>query len=1550
MSQDKVSGTEPRIIVINGNSVDLNLLDNLVGQSTAGSVFAGWEMKLKGGNHDSIFNKDEIENLKDSLYSKYKNKGSIGQKELDKILEQKKRSESYVSTNRLVEAFVEIRDNIKKIAPAQEHKPEPTPSNNPSQFSDTVVVNDDIDEIVAQQEARGLLKDAEYLNISDENLEKLSEELKNGKPDISAVKAYSSVLSKEIQKSVKDKSEKENDEPETQNSEQPIRKTPIRSKKSSETINLPPNVLAKYKNLKNKKYNVKYQANSDGTYSFIQTTGSDFKQKNIKVAIKNYDKEGNLLSINQTHNNGDVKLFQYDKDGKLTSLKKTFKNGDVRLFQYDKKGTNTTQMLIKPDGQVYAGVAGSNGKIAKMYLLKEMKGHKGNFTVVKNNNGTFSVIESSDKLQKEGIYSKEYKYNMDGKFVHMTKKRDVSKKPANQASKLNVNNSFSSKLLFPKKPVEPFINNYNGFNQKKTSDSVNNSKSTNKNQTVSGKSVHSSLPPSQASLIPGYENLLNYEYFPKTEAERAKFIKKEETSYPEKMRLCLADLRAVGVEFDIIQDNDGNYDALLNEKHCYLSNNRNGSNNKHVVFNKQGIIVKVSGDANGFGFTRTTNFVNGKPVVTSKQSLVKQNPRPKINPKTHVPYTVEEAFAKIQATAGNEVELIKTPNLTKWTIVRTDVNSKEMQGLKSIVYEFDAEGGLKYQLNNSAVDKSVLIGRKNSKTGNLEFKPFKNSAGILCEIPINVKQKCNEMMQANGKAKIVKGENTISIVQTTGQYLEKNNLAKIIHKYDPFGKLIEQEFTYNNGRTEKYYDSSKRGDDLAHIPNPIKINLPPQYQGKDTDTDQMIYGLKTEGPKYTAQKFASTLEENKAVLMKELRLTNEEYDNLCIIAMGIAEQETHFGQKKYNDTKENEHTQSDYDSRALWKKLANAYIWSDNDRAGHSQGISQINWNSANNDPVIKKRLERFGIKFFNNKDADPNSNLDGSISNQAIATMIILASNKNIAESSSWQQRLKNNNAKIKDPDKMLTTNDVIALLWNGAGGVVERMKSGETITIDTETITKTSTEYEYGQMKIKTKKLVGTFYAKAVRTYASEFFATPKSNSPGYLHTTQQDNIAGALGATRQDNTGMLGEVVFMPKTYRNAWRVAPKADENGKVIQPKQDVVDLIKTKSKLSSSYKMVLNELITDDYISFGKHGLTEKEAASLQDQDVKLLYIKDFKVSRNTKLSSEVNNLINSLGIKAYGEISSAQACREFAKDYLSLREFTVKNSSVSASSIMKNKRSRNPMDIRLLTGENALNYKINPAFYSGGIKQHTAKYVDLLDTDYPQFGVTKPKGVNPVLANGQYVSKEDRLYAEYGLDVATRIYESGGHCKNSTTTKLEYALGIDHMKIRGEGGRSLPNAKDMIEFYNAHPEIWNHLKYVDKNNGTSREFKATDINDLQCGLECVFIPGNGYEYEAGHNFTSDGFGECNADEHDNGQWTHFGNGKGEHGKLEVYKLSDRVVAINPNEYGNTTGRPVLLAIDLNPWFLTPEFKKIQAEYRKEHGMEMLKEEKPELW
>lgn len=218
----------------------------------------------------------------------------------------------------------------------------------------------------------------------------------------------------------------------------------------------------------------------------------------------------------------------------------------------------------------------------------------------------------------------------------------------------------------------------------------------------------------------------------------------------------------------------------------------------------------------------------------------------------------------------------------------------------------------------------------------------------------------------------------------------------------------------------------------------------------------------------TMQTFLDTIEGNKKNLMRDLGVTEDEYYRLANIAMGIAEQETHFGDNTFVSPIDEERTQL----RIIAKKIMSAFS------SDCSQGLTQIKYKTNFKAGSKNKRLaDKYGIK-------SAKDYMD-STSKCALATMIILADHLRTAESPKWQTRLKNNNAKIKNSKERITTEDIIALLWNGTGALEKRFDNPN----DVVKISDKNTASEW-KIQLHLAPKDGMSYPRYVRYYREKMF----------------------------------------------------------------------------------------------------------------------------------------------------------------------------------------------------------------------------------------------------------------------------------------------------------------------------------------------------------------------------------------------------------------------------------------------------------------------------
>lgn len=276
----------------------------------------------------------------------------------------------------------------------------------------------------------------------------------------------------------------------------------------------------------------------------------------------------------------------------------------------------------------------------------------------------------------------------------------------------------------------------------------------------------------------------------------------------------------------------------------------------------------------------------------------------------------------------------------------------------------------------------------------------------------------------------------------------KNSIDKIYQKFVSISQYKNTKIPlprkYSKEQTQSY-ENILNSNMRSLYPNPTIISMYSSY----------IESAKN------AQDFVKSLETNKAQLMKDLDITNDEFDNLVNIALGIAEQETHFGGLHFLDTKGKTHFQ-----RRLFMKKCGEMIGKTK-----SVGLTQIRYNpTIANEPVAKELCKKYGINSENDYKNNPQK--------AAIATIIVLRQKQITAQSKMWQDRLRENNAKIKNKSLQMTTDDITALMWNGMGQIVPRFKDkNDTVTIND----KNSND------DVKD----GTSYSRLVRAYREGFFS---------------------------------------------------------------------------------------------------------------------------------------------------------------------------------------------------------------------------------------------------------------------------------------------------------------------------------------------------------------------------------------------------------------------------------------------------------------------------
>ena len=218
----------------------------------------------------------------------------------------------------------------------------------------------------------------------------------------------------------------------------------------------------------------------------------------------------------------------------------------------------------------------------------------------------------------------------------------------------------------------------------------------------------------------------------------------------------------------------------------------------------------------------------------------------------------------------------------------------------------------------------------------------------------------------------------------------------------------------------------------------------------------------------TMNVFLNTIERNKKNLMQDLDLTEDEYYRLANIAMGIAEHETHFNDSSFVSPIGEERFQKRLIAKNIMSTISTEC----------SQGLTQIKYNeNFKNCPKNRQIAHKYGIKS-----AEDYKN---NTSKCAIATMIILAGHLRTAESLKWQIRLEENNKKIQEEKEKITTDDIIALLWNGTGLLEKRFDNHD----DVVKISDRNTAPEW-KIQLHLMPKDGMSYPRYVRYYREKMF----------------------------------------------------------------------------------------------------------------------------------------------------------------------------------------------------------------------------------------------------------------------------------------------------------------------------------------------------------------------------------------------------------------------------------------------------------------------------
>ena len=191
---------------------------------------------------------------------------------------------------------------------------------------------------------------------------------------------------------------------------------------------------------------------------------------------------------------------------------------------------------------------------------------------------------------------------------------------------------------------------------------------------------------------------------------------------------------------------------------------------------------------------------------------------------------------------------------------------------------------------------------------------------------------------------------------------------------------------------------------------------------KNRTAQQLKIDLKAEGAHAEAMKgFTKALVDQKPALMKKTGIDNDTYNNLATLALGIAGQESKFGESKNYWLKE--HCQMGV---SAWKRIRG--LFGKKSSPVNSRGLTQIKlevYMSEKSDPDTKKLLEEYKVT----KDSLNKPEIS------ATATMIILAN------------MYKNELPDMKEEMQKLNVSkeDALLYLWQGKKDYIKPKKGAK-------------------------------------------------------------------------------------------------------------------------------------------------------------------------------------------------------------------------------------------------------------------------------------------------------------------------------------------------------------------------------------------------------------------------------------------------------------------------------------------------------------------------
>lgn len=419
---------------------------------------------------------------------------------------------------------------------------------------------------------------------------------------------------------------------------------------------------------------------------------------------------------------------------------------------------------------------------------------------------------------------------------------------------------------------------------------------------------------------------------------------------------------------------------------------------------------------------------------------------------------------------------------------------------------------------------------------------------------------------------------TVERVITNHPKFKEAGISKIVEIRDSNGEVISSTTYFNDGKIVEESFVTRKDGTKVKVRKLVQKGSTQQVENntKIYEVVPMTISLPPDANE-NAKKFAKALEQNKAMLMRTLKIDNDTYNKLARLAMAIAEQETQFGTVSGARG-------AKYDGLgAVQDTIAGDLIaWVKG--SAISCGMTQIKFDDHVKDPDVKKVFDALGITKGSDLYSAENS-AKGTVALLSVLAKRIKnnkrvqdgaeAARGSIVEVPGWSKK----NGEVQKTYETevwvndVTEEDILAYFWNGRGASVINGTMQPEANVYTRNVRKFMKKYNVVEDP-KAK-------ADALRR-AKSLEGRPRVNP---------NNVKP------MDSNGALGSIMFMPKMY------------NKDFTHSQQDI-NFLKTtlasNHNISAQSKKLLIQAVERGEIAF-EFGMDKSEIASLTQKDVDML-------------------------------------------------------------------------------------------------------------------------------------------------------------------------------------------------------------------------------------------------------------------------------------------------------------------------------------------------------